>query len=48
MIDSKSQSIENKAVAKQQYRLGRAEKKAWQNEGLSQNVDENKRRWKLA
>jgi hypothetical protein len=41
MIDSKSQAIENKVVAMAQNRLGRAKKKAWQNEGISRHIYEN-------
>ncbi|MFZ0960825.1 MAG: hypothetical protein WAO35_07955 [Terriglobia bacterium] len=42
MTDSKSQAIENKAVAKPQYRVGMAKKKAWQNEGITRHIYENK------
>jgi hypothetical protein len=47
MANAKNQTIEYKAVNETHCRLLKGRKKPCQNEGISQNVDDNKRARKL-
>jgi hypothetical protein len=47
LIGTKGQVLENKIASESAHILGKRSDEAWQNEGTTQNVYENKRQKKL-